>query len=322
MVNKQSKGPRDSKDNKSKDFKQKRENKNQPRENKENKSQPREAREPRENKSQPREGRENRENKSQPREVRETRIAEPRIESESLIEGRNPVLEALKSERNIDKIVIAKGDVEGSIRVIISKAKEKGIIIQEVDKKALDSLSVTKSHQGVIAKVSPFEYSEVDDIFEVAKEKGEAPFVIILDEIEDPHNFGSIIRTANACGAHGIIIPKRRSVLVTQTVLKVSAGAAEGMKIAKVTNLNQTIKDLKDKGLWIIGTDMDGEVCYKSNLSGPVGLVIGSEGNGMGRLIKESCDIIVQIPMKGTINSLNASVAGGIIMYEIVRQRG
>ncbi|MEG0371029.1 MAG: 23S rRNA (guanosine(2251)-2'-O)-methyltransferase RlmB, partial [Clostridium sp.] len=227
-----------------------------------------------------------------------------------------------KSERTIEKLYIAKGDVEGSIKVIISKARDKGIVIQEMDKKGLDSMSVTKSHQGVIARVSPFEYSQIEDILLVAKQREEDPFIIILDEIEDPHNFGSIIRTANACGAHGIIIPKRRSALVTQTVLKVSAGAAEGMKIAKVTNLNQTIKELKNKGLWIIGTDMDGEACYKANLKGPVGLVIGSEGKGIGRLIKESCDIVVKIPMKGTINSLNASVAGGIIMYEIVRQRG
>ncbi|WP_152668106.1 23S rRNA (guanosine(2251)-2'-O)-methyltransferase RlmB [Clostridium cylindrosporum] len=244
------------------------------------------------------------------------------MESEEFIEGRNPVLEALKSERTIEKIYVSKGDVEGSIKVIISKARDKGIVIQEMDKKGLDNISVTNSHQGVIARVTPFNYSEVQDILDYAKEKEEDPFVIILDEIEDPHNFGSIIRTANACGAHGIIIPKRRSALVTQTVLKVSAGAAEGMKIAKVTNLNQTIKDLKDKGLWIIGTDMDGEVCYNSNLKGSLGLVVGSEGKGISRLVKENCDIVVRIPMNGTINSLNASVAAGIIMYEIVRQRG
>ncbi|MEF9934807.1 MAG: 23S rRNA (guanosine(2251)-2'-O)-methyltransferase RlmB [Clostridium sp.] len=298
MVYKNSKGNRESKDNKNNESNQRKESK---------------ADSKKEFRPDRRDNRQNR---------KEGQVSDVKEESESLIEGRNPVLEALKSGRNIDKIVISKGDVEGSIKVIISKARDKGIIVQEVDKKVLDTLSVTKSHQGVIAKVSPFEYSEVDDIFEVASLKGEDPFVIILDEIEDPHNFGSIIRTANACGAHGIIIPKRRSALVTQTVLKVSAGAAEGIKVAKVTNLNQTIKDLKARGLWIMGTDMDGEVCYKSNLSGPVGLVIGSEGHGMGRLIKESCDIIVQIPMKGTINSLNASVAGGIIMYEIVRQRG
>lgn len=247
---------------------------------------------------------------------------ESRQESEELIEGRNPVMEALKSDRTVEKLYVVKGDIEGSIKVIISKAKEKGIIIQEIDKKGLDNMSVTKSHQGVIAKVSPFKYSSVGEILDFAKSVEEDPFIIILDEIEDPHNFGSIIRTANACGAHGIIIPKRRNALVSQTVLKVSAGAAEGMKIAKVTNLSQTMRELKDNGLWIIGTDMDGEVCYKSNLKGPVGLVIGSEGKGIGRLIKENCDMVVRIPMKGTINSLNASVAGGIVMYEITRQRG
>ena len=243
-------------------------------------------------------------------------------ESEEFIEGRNPVIEALKSNRTIEKLYIAKGDIEGSIKIIISKAREKGIIIQEMDKKGLDNMSVTKNHQGVIARVSPFEYSSVEDILEVSKEREEDPFVIILDEIEDPHNLGSIIRTANACGAHGIIIPKRRSASVTQTVLKVSAGAAEGMKIAKVTNLNQTIKELKDNGLWIIGTDMDGEACYSANLKGAVGLVVGSEGKGISKLVKQNCDLIVKIPMKGTINSLNASVAGGIIIYEILRQRG
>ncbi len=243
-------------------------------------------------------------------------------ESEEFIEGRNPVIEALKSNRTIEKLFIAKGDIEGSIKIIISKAKEKGIVIQEMDKKGLDNMSVTKNHQGVIARVSPFEYSTIEDILETAKEKEEDPFVIILDEIEDPHNLGSIIRTANACGAHGIIIPKRRSASVTQTVLKVSAGAAEGIKIAKVTNLNQTIKELKDNGLWIIGTDMDGEACYSANLKGPVGLVVGSEGKGISKLVKQNCDLIVKIPMKGTINSLNASVAGGIIIYEILRQRG
>ena len=243
-------------------------------------------------------------------------------ESEEFIEGRNPVIEALKSNRTIEKLYIAKGDIEGSIKIIISKAREKGIIIQEMDKKGLDNMSVTKNHQGVIARVSPFEYSSVEEILEVSKEREEDPFVIILDEIEDPHNLGSIIRTANACGAHGIIIPKRRSASVTQTVLKVSAGAAEGMKIAKVTNLNQTIKELKDNGLWIIGTDMDGEACYSANLKGAVGLVVGSEGKGISKLVKQNCDLIVKIPMKGTINSLNASVAGGIIIYEILRQRG
>lgn len=244
------------------------------------------------------------------------------FESESLVEGRNPVLEAIKSGRDIDKLYIAKGEVEGSIKLIISKAKEKKIVIQEVDKRYLDNMSVTKSHQGVIAKASPYSYCEIEDILKVSTEKDEDPFIVILDEIKDPHNFGSIIRTANACGAHGIIIPKRRSVSVTQSVLKVSVGAAEGIKIAKVTNINQSIKELKEKGLWIIGTDINGEDYYKSNLKGPIGLVIGSEENGISRLVKENCDLVVKVPMKGTIDSLNASVASGIIMYEVVRQRG
>lgn len=244
------------------------------------------------------------------------------FESENLVEGRNPVLEVIKSGRDIDKLYIAKGEMEGSIKLIISKAKEKKIIIQEVDKRYLDNISVTKSHQGVIAKVSPYSYCEMEDILKVSIEKNEDPFILILDEIKDPHNFGSIIRTANACGAHGIVIPKRRSVSVTQSVLKVSVGAAEGIKIAKVTNINQSIKELKEKGIWIIGTDINGEDYYKSNLKGPIGLVIGSEENGISRLVKENCDLVVKVPMKGTIDSLNASVASGIIMYEVVRQRG
>lgn len=244
------------------------------------------------------------------------------FESETLVEGRNSVLEIIKSDRDIDKLYIAKGDMEGSIKLILSKAKEKGVIVQEVDRRYLDNLSVTKSHQGVIAKVAPYKYCEIEDILKVSIEKEEDPFILILDEIKDPHNFGSIIRTANACGAHGIIIPKRRSVSVTQSVIKVSVGATEGINIAKVTNINQVIKELKDKGLWIIGTDMNGEEYYKSNLKGPIALVIGSEENGISRLVKENCDLMINVPMKGTIDSLNASVASGIIMYEVVRQRG
>ncbi|GFR34903.1 hypothetical protein TCEA9_07150 [Thermobrachium celere] len=183
-------------------------------------------------------------------------------------------------------------------------------------------MSTIKAHQGVIAVISPYKYATVDDILNYAKEKGEDPFVIILDEIEDPHNLGSIIRSANVFGAHGVIILKRRSALVTPTVIKASAGAAMHTRVAKVTNLTQTIKELKERGLWIIGTDMDGEVSFQSNLKGPIGLVIGSEGKGISRLVKENCDIIVKIPMRGDVNSLNASVAAGIIMYEVVRQRG
>ncbi len=242
--------------------------------------------------------------------------------NENIIEGRNPVLEALKSGRTVEKLFIAKGVVEGSLKMIISKAKDMGIIISEVDRKKLDEMSTTHSHQGVIALVSTFVYSTIDEILKLAEERGEAPFIILLDEIEDPHNLGSIIRSANVSGAHGVIIPKRRSALVTATVAKASAGAVEYTKVAKITNLNQAIKELKEKGLWVIGTDMDGEICYSSNLKGPIAIVIGSEGKGISRLVKENCDGVVSIPTMGDINSLNASVAAGIIMYEIIRQRG
>jgi 23S rRNA (guanosine2251-2'-O)-methyltransferase len=260
--------------------------------------------------------------KSQNREDRRMDRDESYDTRENIVEGRNPVIEVLKSGRTIEKLYVAKGNVEGSIKMIISMARDKGIVVSEVDRKKLDELSNTGSHQGVIAQVSPYTYSTIDEILSLAKEKEEDPFVVILDEIEDPHNLGSIVRSANVCGAHGVIIPKRRSAYVTATVAKASAGAVEHTKIAKVTNLNQTIKELKDKGLWIIGTDMDGEVCYNSNLKGPVALVIGSEGRGISRLVKENCDLIVKIPMKGAVNSLNASVAAGIMMYEILRQRG
>lgn len=228
----------------------------------------------------------------------------------------------MKSGRTIEKLFVAKGTVEGSLKMIISMARDMGIVISEVDRKKLDDMSTTHSHQGVIAIASPFVYSSIDEILDSAREKGEEPFVVILDEIEDPHNLGSIIRSANVIGAHGIIIPKRRTAYVTAAVAKASAGAVEYTKVAKVTNLNQAIRELKEKGLWIIGTDMDGEVCYNSNLTGPVAIVIGSEGKGISRLVKENCDGIVRIPMQGEINSLNASVAAGIIMYEIARQRG
>lgn len=243
-------------------------------------------------------------------------------ESENKVEGRNPVIEVLKSERTVEKLYVAKGDIEGSIKMIIAIAREKGIPIIEVDRKKLDVMSESKSHQGVIALVTPYKYSTVDEILDIAKTKGEDAFIIVLDEIEDPHNLGSIIRTANACGAHGVIIPKRRSAFITPTVIKASAGAIEYVKIAKVTNLNQTLKELKDKGLWVIGTDMDGDICYKSNLKGPVAVVIGSEGKGLSRLVKENCDMVVSIPIIGEIESYNASVAAGIVMYEIMRQRG
>lgn len=240
---------------------------------------------------------------------------------EGIVAGRNPVIEALKSGRTVEKIFVAKGSQEGSINVIMGMARDKGIVISEVDRRRLDEMAGSAFHQGVVAQVTPYQYSTVDAMLEAASEKGEDPFIIILDEIEDPHNLGSIVRSANVCGAHGVIIPKRRSASITQVVAKTSAGAVEHTKIAKVTNITQTIKDLKDKGLWIIGTDMDGEVCYQSNLKGPIALVVGSEGKGIGRLIKKNCDMVVSIPMSGEINSLNAAVAGGILMYEVRRQR-
>jgi 23S rRNA (guanosine2251-2'-O)-methyltransferase len=242
-------------------------------------------------------------------------------ENENTVEGRNPVIETLKSGRTVEKLYIAKGSTEGSIKKIIALAKEKGIVVNEVERIRLDNMSTTGSHQGVIALVTPFIYSEIEDMLQVAKDKGEDPFIVVLDEIEDPHNLGSIIRSVNVLGAHGVIIPKRRSVGVTATVLKSASGAADYTKIAKVTNLTAVIKELKDKGLWIIGADMNGKPCYESNLTGPIALVIGSEGSGISKLVKDNCDMVVSIPVIGEVNSFNASVAAGITMYEIVRQR-
>lgn len=244
-----------------------------------------------------------------------------REENENLIKGRNPILEVLKSNRTVEKLYVQKGLSEGSIRMIISMAKDKNAAVTETEKRVLDEMAGDGGHQGVVAIVSPYTYSTVDEIINLAKEKGEDSFVIILDGIEDPHNLGSIIRSANVLGAHGVILPKRRSALITSTVVKSSAGAVEHTKVAKVTNINQTINELKEKGLWIIGTDMDGESCYKSNLTGPIAIVIGNEGTGISRLVKENCDLVVSIPVMGNIESLNASVAGGIVMYEIRRQR-
>lgn len=235
--------------------------------------------------------------------------------------GRNPVLEAIKSGREIDKIMVKKGGVEGSIKAIIKKAKENGIIVTEVEKQKLDALCEGENHQGVLAFAAVCEYSTVSDILNKAQEKGHAPFIIICDKITDPHNLGSIIRTANCAGADGVIIPKRNSVGLNMTVAKTSAGAVEYVPVAKVTNIAQTIDMLKEEGLWVAGADMDGEVMYKSNLDGAVALVIGSEGEGISRLVKEKCDFIVKIPMLGDVNSLNASVAASVLMYEIVRQR-
>ncbi|MEL0679376.1 23S rRNA (guanosine(2251)-2'-O)-methyltransferase RlmB [Clostridioides difficile] len=237
------------------------------------------------------------------------------------IEGRNPVIEAIKSDREIDKILIANSAKEGSIKKIIGMAKDKNIIIQYVDKHKLDEVSTSHSHQGVIAYASEYKYYELDELIDLAKNKDEDPFFIILDEITDPHNLGSIIRTADAVGAHGVIIPKRRSVHITPVVAKASAGAVEYMPVCKVTNIVNTIKRLKEEGLWIAAADMGGETFYKQNLTGPLGVVIGSEGFGISRLVKQNCDFIVKMPMIGNVTSLNASVAGGILLYEIFRQR-
>ncbi len=240
-----------------------------------------------------------------------------------ILEGRNPVLEALKAGRTINKILIARGEREGSIRQIAAVAKDMGITIQEVDRRNLDSISLTKSHQGVIAYVSVKEYVEVDDILKAAEKSGTPPFILILDEINDAHNLGSILRTADAVGVHGVIIPKRRAVGLTSVVAKASAGAVEYVPVARVTNIAQTIDYLKKNNIWVIGTDQTGDKeFYKSDLKGPVALVIGSEGEGMGRLVREKCDFIVRIPMMGNISSLNASVAAAVIMYEILKQRG
>lgn len=243
-------------------------------------------------------------------------------EAEDRLEGRNPVLEALKSGRTINKIIMAKGEREGSIKQILALAREKKIVIQEVDRQRLDSISTTHAHQGVIAFVSMKDYVEVEDILKIAEEKGEAPFIILLDEITDPNNLGSILRTADAVGAHGVIIPKRRAVGLTPAVSKASAGAVEYIPVARVTNIAQTIEALKKKNIWIIGTDMSGsKAFYEQDLKGAVALVVGSEGQGIGKHIQEKCDFIVNIPMLGKISSLNAAVAGAIVMYEIMKQR-
>lgn len=239
----------------------------------------------------------------------------------NLIEGRNPVLEALKSNREIDKIFVQKGVGEGSIRQIIAIARDKNILIKEVDKAKLDGLSRTRNHQGVIASAALYKYYEVDDILQSAREKGEDPFIVILDEITDNNNLGSVLRSADAAGVHGIIIPKRRAVGLTPAVAKISAGAIEYVPVAKVTNLNHTIEYLKKEGLWIAGASMEGEKYYGKDMTGPIALVIGSEGEGLGRLVKGNCDFLVSIPMKGKIASLNAAVSAAIIMFEIQKQR-
>lgn len=243
-------------------------------------------------------------------------------EREDIIAGRNAVMEAIKGNRTIEALYITAGQTEGSINAIKKLAKEKKLVIKEVDKKKLDSLSEGAVHQGVVALVTPYKYCEVSEIIEYAKDKGEAPFIVILDEIEDPHNLGSIIRTAELCGVHGIIIPKRRNVGITTTVYKASVGAIEHVKVAKVTNLNSTIDELKEQGIWVYGADIAGdEYSYEVDFSGSCALIIGSEGRGISKLTLKKCDKLVKIPMVGKINSLNASVAGGIMMYEVLKGR-
>lgn len=240
---------------------------------------------------------------------------------EFTLEGRNTVLEAFRSGKTIDRLFVLEGSQDGPIQSILRQARKTDCVISFVKKERLDQLSATGKHQGVIAYAAAYEYAEVDDILNLAREKNEPPFVIILDCIEDPHNLGAIIRTAHQAGAHGIIIPKRRAVGLTATVAKVSAGAINYLPVAKVTNLAAVIDKLKQEGLWLVCADMDGELMYKLDLKGPIGVVIGSEGEGVSRLVKEKCDFVARIPMFGKVDSLNASVAAGIMAYEIVRQR-
>ena len=241
---------------------------------------------------------------------------------ENKIEGRNAVLEALRAGKPIDKLYVLDGCPDGPVRTIIREAKKGDTIINYVKKERLDQLSETGHHQGVIAMAASYEYATVEDILEKAREKGEAPFIFVLDNIEDPHNLGAMIRTANLSGAHGVIIPKRRAVGLTPTVARTSAGAINYTPVAKVTNLKQTMEQLKKEGMWFVCADMDGTPYYQMDLKGPMGLVIGSEGEGVSRLIKETCDFLASIPMKGDIDSLNASVAAGVLAFEIARQRG
>ncbi len=239
-----------------------------------------------------------------------------------IIEGRNPVIEALKNDTDIDTVLISKEAAQGSLNKITELAKAKNIIVKNVDKAALDRLSENKRHQGVIAQALEYEYKDIEDILNYAKQRNEKPFIIILDEITDVHNLGAIIRSAECLGAHGVIIPKRRAAQVNGVAAKSSAGAIEYLPVARVTNISQCIEQLKEKGLWIYGADMDGKNVYEENFDTPVALVIGSEGSGIGRLVREKCDNLVKIPMKGNINSLNASCAASIIIYEVIKQRG
>lgn len=242
-------------------------------------------------------------------------------QNESVMEGRNVVIEAFRSGKTIDKLYILDGCQDGPVTTIKREAKKHHVMIKYVSKERLDQMSVTGKHQGVIAVAAAYEYAEVEDMLELAGKKGEEPFLILLDNIEDPHNLGAIIRTANLAGAHGVIIPKNRAVGLTPTVARASAGALHYTPVARVTNMSQTIEDLKKRGLWFVCADMDGTPMYELNLKGAIGLVVGNEGQGVGRLVKEKCDMVASIPMKGNIDSLNVSVAAGILAYEIVRQK-
>lgn len=243
------------------------------------------------------------------------------LQQDLKIEGRNAVLEAFRAGKPMDKLFLLDGCQDGPIQSILREAKKTDVILHFVTRERLDQLSDTGKHQGVIAYAAAYEYAEVEDMLELAKGRGEAPFLVLLDGIEDPHNLGAIIRTANQAGAHGVIIPKRRAVGLTATVARTSAGALNYTPVAKVTNLVQTMEELKKKGLWFVCADMEGELMYRQNLTGPIGLVIGNEGEGVSRLVRETCDFTASIPMKGQIDSLNASVAMGVLAYEIVRQR-
>ncbi len=242
-------------------------------------------------------------------------------EEEFTIEGRNAVIEAFRSGKTIDKVYILDGCQDGPVNTIKREAKKQAAIIKYVNRQRLDQMSETGKHQGVIAVAAAYSYAEIEDMFSLAEQKGEPPFLLLLDNIEDPHNLGAIIRTANLAGAHGVIIPKDRAAGLTAVVARTSAGALNYTPVARVTNLSRTIKDLKEKGMWFVCADMDGTAMYDLNLTGPIGLVIGSEGEGVSRLVKENCDMTASIPMKGDIDSLNASVAAGVLAYEIVRQR-
>lgn len=242
--------------------------------------------------------------------------------SDEFIFGRNSIIEALKSGRSINKIMIAKGDRQGAIRELVSMAKAQGVVVQEVESAKIESFAGGARHQGVAASVSPVAFAEIEDILTAARDRNEAPFLVLLDELEDPHNVGAILRTSDAAGVHGVLMPKRRSCPLSGTVAKASAGAVEYVPVARIGNIVQTMKELKEQGVWFVGADMDGDKAYyEADLTGPIAVVIGSEGQGMGRLVKENCDFLVKIPMRGKITSLNASVACSLLLYEVLRQR-